>query len=164
MTILYSFPPIADAQARVLILGTMPGAASLEAGQYYAHPRNLFWPIMGELFGAGLDLPYAERLRILKAKHIAVWDVFAACVRAGSLDSAITQEVVNDFPAFFAAHPLIRLVVFDSGTAETAFNKIVRPTLAHLNLSYARVPSPSPAHAALSFEQKLERWRGVLNF
>ena len=106
------FPPIADAGATVLILGSMPGEESLRAGQYYAHPRNAFWPIMGDLFGAGPGLDYAARARVLKSNGIALWDVLASCARDGSLDSAIAGDSIlaNDFPAFFLAHPGIARV------------------------------------------------------
>jgi len=99
--IIRSFEPIATPNARVLILGSMPGVASLEAGQYYAHPQNAFWRIMGELVGAGLEKPYDERARILKANGVALWDVLQSCIRPGSLDSDIRDEVPNDFAAFF---------------------------------------------------------------
>ena len=107
MSLAQSFPPVADSSARVLILGSMPGAASLTAHQYYAHPRNAFWRIMGDLIGAGPDLPYAQRLERLKAAGIALWDVIAECHRPGSLDSAIVGEsvVANDFSAFFGRAP-----------------------------------------------------------
>jgi len=95
-----SFPPVATSEARVLILGSMPGIASLTAGQYYAHPRNAFWRIMGKLVGAGPENPYDERLRILKKGGIALWDVLDSCVRPGSLDANISNETPNDFAIF----------------------------------------------------------------
>jgi double-stranded uracil-DNA glycosylase len=162
MTRIESFPPIAARDARILILGTMPGIKSLKAGQYYAHPQNQFWRLMGDLVGAGRDLPYTERLKILKNKKIAVWDVFRCCIRSGSLDSKITDEVVNDFSKFFEKHPHIAHVFFDSGKAEHAYNKIVLPQVTHLSLKYIRIPSPSPAHASIKYEQKLKAWRQIL--
>ena len=95
-TAVCSFPPAFRTDARVLILGSMPGEASLAAGRYYAHPRNAFWPIMGALFGAGAELPYDQRLARLNAAGVALWDVIARCRRPGSLDSAIEDSVPND--------------------------------------------------------------------
>ena len=159
--ILRSFAPVAAADARILILGSMPGVASLEAGEYYAHPRNAFWPIMGALFGAGPHLPYAERVTALKTSGIAVWDVLQACERQGSLDSNIRAEVTNDFAAFFAAHPAIRRIGLNGGKAAASFRKYA----AHRLLANAEVhvlPSTSPAHAARSFEVKCDLWRAAL--
>lgn len=156
---IFSFPPVARSDARVLILGSMPGKASLDAQQYYAHPRNLFWPIMGALCGAGLDKPYPMRLQILQENHMALWDVLHGCVRNGSLDSAITDEVPQDFAAFFKAHPHITHIFLNGGKAAQAFKRHVKNYPAHLVLT--QLPSTSPAHAALSFEKKLERWRAI---
>lgn len=163
MTEVFSFPPIAQADARVLILGSMPGKASLEANQYYAHPRNMFWPIMGELVGAFPALDYAERTRSLTANGIALWDVLKSCHRPGSLDADIDKStmVANDFAAFFAAHPHINRVFFNGATAEQAFRRYVLPTIETKSLMLHRLPSTSPAHAALSYHQKLESWRVI---
>jgi TDG/mug DNA glycosylase family protein len=160
--IVRSFPPIAAPGARLLILGSMPGIASLEAGQYYAHPRNAFWPIMGHLFGATPDLPYAERVARLQALGVAVWDVLQLCVREGSLDSNIRDEVPNDFAAFFAAHPGIVRILLNGGKASASFRKHA----AHLvppGVMAVTVPSTSPAHAARSLEQKFVLWRAALD-
>ena len=160
------FPPIADARARVLVLGTLPGRKSLEMQQYYAQPHNAFWRIMGQLCGAEQSLPYAARLERLRRARIAVWDVLAAGEREGSLDSAIVPSsiVVNDFAAFFARHPRIALVCFNGNTAAALFRRKVLPTLAPepAALPTHVLPSTSPAYASLRFEQKLERWSTVL--
>ena len=160
-----SFPPIENARARVLILGSMPGGASLAAGQYYAHPQNLFWPIMGDLLGAGPGLSYAARTRLLKANGIALWDVLESCVREGSLDSAIEEATiaVNDFAGFYRAHPRIERVFFNGAKAEASYRRYVIPLLASSGLAveYLRLPSTSPAHAALSFEMKRKAWSVV---
>jgi double-stranded uracil-DNA glycosylase len=162
MTALRSFPPIANARARVLILGSMPGEASLAAGRYYAHPRNLFWPIMGALFDAGPDHDYEVRVARLQSARVAVWDVLASCVRPGSLDAAIDRSSAqpNDFPSFLAAHPGIGRVFFNGGMAEQSFRRLVLPHLPSVPPLH-RLPSTSPAHAARSFEQKLAEWRVV---
>ena len=164
--LLEGFPAIADANARVLILGSMPGEASLEAAQYYAHPRNAFWWIMGELFGAGLDVAYPERGRILKRNGVAVWDVLKHCHREGSLDTAIEANscVHNDFESFFQMHQKIHVVFFNGGEAEKQFRRHVLPGLVDAPsnpLRYHRLPSTSPANARLTREQKLEAWRIV---
>ena len=158
-----SFPAVYRADARVLILGSMPGEASLAAAQYYAHPRNAFWPIMGTLFGAGADLPYAQRLERLTGAGVALWDVIARCVRAGSLDSAIAHDSIepNDFAALFAACPHIGHVFFNGAAAETAFRRHVRLAPAIPQPRFTRLPSTSPAHAARSFETKLAAWQLV---
>lgn len=155
-----SFPPIAAPGARVLILGSMPGVASLEAGQYYAHPRNAFWPIMGRVFGAGPDMPYADRIRHLLLCGVAVWDVLQACVREGSLDANIRNEVPNDFLTFFAAQPGIVRVLLNGGKAAASFRRHVALPA---GVQAIQVPSTSPAHAARSFDEKLSLWRAALD-
>ncbi len=159
-----SFPPIADRRARILILGSMPGKASLAAGQYYAHPQNGFWPIMGALIGAGANLPYLSRTAALKAAGIALWDVLASCERESSLDADIRQEsmVANDFTGFFAGHPKIAAVFFNGGMAETCFRRHVAPFVDCTALHLQRLPSTSPANASYSRDRKLAAWRGAL--
>ncbi len=159
--IVRSFAPVSAPDACVLILGSMPGTASLQAGQYYAHPRNAFWPIMGALYGAGPDLPYADRAAKLKGEGVAVWDVLQTCLREGSLDSNIRGEVPNDFATFFAAHPGIRRIGLNGGKAAASFRKYA----GRLCLQGAEVhvlPSTSPAHAARGFEEKCAIWRAAL--
>jgi len=156
-----SFPPIAAPDARILILGSMPGEASLQANQYYAHPHNAFWRIMGELIGAGPDIVYEQRVQILEDHGIAVWDVLASCVRPGSLDSNIRDEVPNDFAAFFASHPRITHIGLNGGKAAASFKRhAVRHCPAHVIATV--LPSTSPAHAARSFAEKCELWRAAL--
>ena len=160
------FPPIADARARILVLGSLPGVKSLQMREYYAQPYNVFWRIMGELFGAGPALEYPARLVRLRAHGIAVWDVLAAGERAGSLDAAIVPAsiVVNDFNAFFERHRRIALIGFNGNTAAGLFRRKVLPGLAPKWAAIARqpLPSTSPAYASLRFEQKLARWAAVL--
>lgn len=161
-----SFPPAARADARVLILGSMPGQASLRAGQYYAHPRNLFWPFMGTLFGAGPVLPYGRRLQVLQVQGIAIWDVLAACERPGSLDGRIVRasEVANDFAAFRRQHPRLERIVLNGGKAAEAFERHVRRAQAAgvQDLTVIVLPSTSPANASQSVASKFERWRSAL--
>jgi double-stranded uracil-DNA glycosylase len=158
-----SFPPIESRAARVLVLGSMPGTASLKEGQYYAYPHNAFWRIMGALFGAGPDIAYEKRIVTLRRAGVAVWDVLASCARDGSLDSNIDEGsiVPNDFRWFFDAHPKVRHVFFNGTKAEASFNRYVRPNLREVNLHFARLPSTSPAHASLSLAHKLKAWRSV---
>jgi double-stranded uracil-DNA glycosylase len=160
------FPPIAAPDARVLILGSLPGQVSLARRQYYAQPHNAFWRIMGALFGAGAEVPYEERAARLIAHRIALWDVCKAAARSGSLDASIELDtvIVNDFRGFFRAHPAIEFVCTNGGTAHRLFRRRVLPELpATLRaLRIEPLPSTSPAHAAMRFEQKLDRWRTVL--
>jgi hypoxanthine-DNA glycosylase len=160
------FPPIADARARVLVLGSLPGVKSLEMREYYAQKYNAFWRIMGELCGAGPALEYPERLVRVRAHGIAVWDVLAAGEREGSLDSAIVRDsiVVNDFNGFFAQHRNLRRICFNGNTAAQLFRRHVLPRLVPEAAAIERavLPSTSPAYASLRFEEKLERWRAAL--
>jgi TDG/mug DNA glycosylase family protein len=159
MKLSQGFAPVALRNARILILGSMPGMASLEAAQYYAFPRNVFWKIMGDLFSAGPELDYPERLARLMRNHIALWDVIAACQRPGSLDSAISETglATNDFPAFLAQHPGIGHIYFNGQKAADLFRKKVVPTLAG-QYQYRTLPSTSPANAGKSYAGKLEAW------
>lgn len=164
---LQGFPPLAGADARHLILGSMPGRASLVAQQYYAHGQNAFWRIMGDLLGAGPDIPYVQRLEKLRAAGIALWDVIASCERPGSLDADIVGKTVraNDFAAFFAAHPAIVQVFFNGAAAEAAFRRHVLPDLPVLPgraLRLLRLPSTSPAHATLGYAGKLAVWSAII--
>jgi hypoxanthine-DNA glycosylase len=158
-------PPIADRYARVLILGSMPGEASLAAGEYYAFRHNQFWRIAGEIFGFEPDAPYARRKSALKKARVALWDVLESCVRPGSLDSAIRADSmrVNDFAAFLAAHRDIRRVCFNGRKAESAWRRHVAPTLPKTRrLEYRLLPSTSPAHAGMGYLAKLRVWRSAI--
>lgn len=163
MTAVTSFAPLARPSAKVLILGSMPGVASLAARQYYAHPRNAFWPIMASIAGFDAAAPYAARVEALTRCGFALWDVLQSCVRPGSLDSSIRagSRVPNDFAAFFSAYPGIRLVCFNGAEAQQSFARHVLPDLRVAGLRHVRLPSTSPAHA-LPFEAKLAAWRAAL--
>jgi hypoxanthine-DNA glycosylase len=160
------FPPIGDARARVLVLGSLPGRKSLEMQEYYAQPYNAFWRIMGALFGAGPELVYAARLERLRTHGVAVWDVLQAGEREGSLDSAIVPAsiVVNDFGAFFARHPRVRSICFNGRTAAGLYRRRVVPLLAPewAAVETRVLPSTSPAYASLTLEQKLALWSAAL--
>ena len=160
------FPAIASREARVLILGSMPGERSLAAGRYYAHPHNAFWHILGALCGFSPEAPYRERTRQLRAHGIALWDVLSSCERRGSLDSSIVRESIrtNDFATFLARHRRIDLVLCNGITAFTLFTTRVRPALQPPwnGLRCIRMPSTSPANAGQRVGQKLAAWRAVL--
>lgn len=162
MSHIHSFAPLAAPDATCLLLGSMPGKASLAAQQYYAHPRNAFWPLLTQLLALPASLAYAERCAALMQHRIAVWDVLHTCTRTSSLDSDIDPAsiVPNDFAAFFAAHPAIHTVFFNGGAAATIYRRHVLPTLPAGSAMLPRIqlPSTSPAHAALDFRQKLARW------
>lgn len=164
MTHCVGFPPVARADARVLILGTMPGVESLRQGQYYAHRANAFWRIMGELFGAGADLAYEQRLDALCDAGVALWDVCETARRSGSLDANIEQAQANDFACFFEAHPKIGKICFNGQHAAKLFRRDVAPCLGEETRALPQValPSTSPALARLRFEQKLALWRAAL--
>ena len=151
------FEPKATASARVLVLGSLPGEESLRRGEYYANPRNVFWRIVESLFGIPTHEPYNDRVRKLNEAGVALWDVCAAATRPGSLDHAIRRgsEVPNDFAAFLAAHPHIKLIAFNGAKAAALFRKLVGPCVA---VECIDLPSTSPAHAAMSFKEKLEQW------
>lgn len=161
---LVGFPPLAGRDARVLILGSMPGAASLAVGRYYAHPRNGFWPIMDALLGLPARASYAQRSRALARAGIALWDVVHSCVRDGSLDTSIEHGSVrvNDFARFFATHAGVRLICFNGTTAERLYLRWVAPEAYAPQVPRVRLPSTSPAHAARSLQVKLQIWRHAL--
>jgi len=161
--LLHSLPPVHHPAARVLILGSMPGAASLAAAQYYAHPRNLFWPLMADLIAFDPGAPYPARLQALKAAGIALWDVIGVCRRPGSLDARIDPRSieVNDFSTFFARHPQLTTVCFNGATAAASYRRLVLPRLDTRDLEYRQLPSTSPANAAMSASHKRTAWLGI---
>lgn len=160
-----SFPPISRRDARVLVLGSMPGERSLAAGQYYAHPANAFWPIVTTFCGLPADAGYAARTRALRAHGIALWDVLRTCERDGSLDASILADSIepNDFATFLRRHPRIVVVLCNGGTAHDLFVRRVVPRLdLDRELRVVRLPSTSPAHASLRPAAKQQRWHGAL--
>ena len=154
----HSFPPIVDASSRVLVLGTLPGEESLRRQEYYAHPRNLFWPIVFALFGATPPSAYCDRLSFVAGRHIALWDVCASGERLASADATIRAEVPNRIDELIAAHPKIRAVAFNGSGARRLHDR----HFARLpDLLYLALPSTSPAYASLGFAEKLASWRAL---
>jgi hypoxanthine-DNA glycosylase len=155
-----SFHALSLPSAKVLILGSMPGVASLGAQQYYAHPRNSFWPIMASIAGFDASAPYGVRVEALTRSGVALWDVLQSCVRPGSLDSSIQAgtRVPHDFAEFFRGHADIRLVCFNGAEAQKSYDRHVLPHLTIADVRYVRLPSTSPAHP-VAFERKLAVWR-----
>ena len=153
--------PIARNDAKILILGSMPGKASLGAERYYAHPQNVFWRIMGSLISLDPALPYANKLQALMSARIALWDVLHSCIREGSLDSHIeaASQIPNDFQSFFSDHSNITHVFFNGALAEQAYRKHVLGQIPAGNIEYLRLPSTSPANAAISYARKHEAWK-----
>lgn len=157
------FAPEVTPQTRILILGSLPGIASLKAGQYYAHPRNGFWPIMSELTGGDFaSAAYAERLRALKSYGVGLWDVLASAQRSGSLDAAIRSPEAADLVTLVSSLPDLQVVAFNGATAAKIGRRILSVKSGALEL--VELPSSSPAHAALSLAAKTEIWRERLGF
>src|SRR4051812_24365681 len=154
------FEAIAAPSAKALILGSLPGEESLRRGQYYANPRNVFWRIIESLFGIPREMPYEDRVRKLSEAGVALWDVCAAATRSGSLDQSIRRgtEVPNDFAAFLADHPHVKLICFNGAKAASVFRERVK---LNSTVQCVDLPSTSPAHAAMSFEEKLKRWEVI---
>jgi TDG/mug DNA glycosylase family protein len=165
LTRISGFPPVMDKFVRVLILGSMPGNASLAKNEYYGLPHNAFWRIMGDLFGASADLPYAERLKVLTDRGIALWDVLDSCYRPGSLDSAIDDRTAktNNFEILFRDHCTITHVFFNGKKAANLFAKRILPTIEDEQVAktFVTLPSTSPALASMTYEEKLDQWAVV---
>jgi hypoxanthine-DNA glycosylase len=152
--VLVGLPPVVSSSTRLLLLGSFPGEASLRAGQYYAHPRNQFWPLVSGLLGedlAGLD--YAVRLDRLRERGLGLWDVYASCQREGSLDSAIRDARFNDLAGLRAGLPALRGIGHNGGESARAMR-----FTASFGLPVFRLPSTSPANASWSLERKRAAW------
>lgn len=155
--LLQGIAPVADRRTRLLVLGSFPGVASLAARQYYAHPRNAFWPILGALWGLDFSgQPYRERLAELRRRGLGLWDVHARCRRAGSLDSAIEDAEPNDLEALIVGLPRLAAIAHNGGESARAMRLTRR-----FGLPVYRLPSTSPANASWSFERKLAAWHAV---
>lgn len=147
------------------MLGSMPGTESLRQQQYYAHPRNLFWPIMANLLGFSAEASYSAKLQALNTAGVALWDVIGHCQRSGSLDSAIRDEKVNDFTDFFNHHPHLQAVAFNGAKAWQSFNRhVLSKHAVPTELSLIKLPSTSPAYAAMGFSEKLAQWQQLKPF
>lgn len=164
-TTLHGLAPVIDARARVLILGSFPSAASLAAQQYYAHPQNQFWRVLGAVISLPLkEMDYPDRITAVQAAGIAIWDVFASCERAGSLDTAIRDAVPNPLaalkkcpPGRTALAPALRRICFNGRMAARRIREVEA-----MGFEAVVLPSTSPAHAGMTFEEKLARWRVAL--
>jgi TDG/mug DNA glycosylase family protein len=161
-----SFPAVIGAATRILILGSMPGVASLGAQQYYAHPQNHFWRITGTICGAGPELPYDQRLRAILGGGLGLWDVLQSCVRRGSLDTAIELDsaTANDLPALLRRAGGVMRLCCNGGMAYSALQRHFGRQLAREfpHLDVRRLPSTSPANASWSYARKLEAWAQAL--
>ena len=152
---LQGLAPVIARHTRLVVLGSFPGVASLKAQQYYAHPRNHFWPILSALWGVDLrPRPYAERIAFIRDKGLGLWDVYASCRREGSLDSAIEEAQLNDLPSLKRRAPQLQAMAHNGGESARSM-AITR----QLGLPVWRLPSTSPANASWSFERKLAAWR-----
>ena len=166
---LRGFAPVVGAKPRVLVLGSMPSEASLRAGEYYAHPRNRFWPVAARSLGFPEGLAYPERLEALKDGSVALWDAIGSCEREGSLDSAILRPECNPIDALLAAKPSIGRVLLNGGMAARMWDRFAAkiPAVADAvdsgRVEVVRLPSTSPANARFSLERLLEVWRPVLH-
>ncbi len=162
------FPAAAPADTRVLILGSFPGERSLQKKQYYAHPRNVFWQIMGELFQFDSTIAYQQRMSIVNAHKIGIWDVMQSCCRHGSLDSRIetTSIVANDFTHFFDCNPELRLIAFNGCKAESEFKKRILPKQGNLkkDIEMIRMPSTSPTMATMNYQEKYRAWSRIKKY
>ncbi len=156
--LLTGFPPVIDSRTEILILGSFPGVASLQAQQYYAHPRNQFWRLISALIAEDLvALSYADRLKKLLEHRIGVWDVIDVCAREGSLDSAIRDAQHNNFKVLKEQCPALRRIGFNGKTSGKQ-----APLFAAAGFETFILPSSSPAYAVMTFEQKLAVWRGIM--
>lgn len=157
MTRLIGLPPVIGPPTRLLVLGSFPGVASLQAGQYYGHPQNQFWKILSALWSVDLVArPYADRIEAARQRGLGIWDVYASCEREGSLDSAIRRPELNDLAGLLGACPQLRAIAHNGGESF----RHAKHTLA-LGLPVHKLPSTSPANAGWSFERKLAAWREV---
>jgi double-stranded uracil-DNA glycosylase len=156
-----SFGAVADAHTRLLVLGSLPGEESLRLGQYYGHPRNQFWRLMGAVLGQELEaLPYLERLEALQATGVGLWDVVRSAARKGSLDTHIREHEPNALEALVAELPELRAVAFNGGTALRLGRGLLDGVA---GVKIVGLPSSSPAHT-LAFERKLQAWLDLRTF
>lgn len=154
---LQGLPPVLGRATRLLVLGSFPGAASLRAQQYYAHPRNQFWPLLGALWGIDLvALPYAQRLDAVRERGLGLWDIYASCRREGSLDQAIEDAELNDLASLRHRAPQLQCVAHNGGESARAMKQV-----AALGYTVLKLPSTSPANASWNFERKRAAWQAA---
>jgi hypoxanthine-DNA glycosylase len=152
---LVGLAPVVSPATRLLVLGSFPSVASLQAQQYYAHPRNHFWPIVGTLLGVDLAaLPYEQRLAIARERGLGIWDTYAACQREGSLDASIQKAEFNDLAGLVQGLPLLRGIAHNGSESARGMK-----FTASFGVPVFRLPSTSPANASWHFERKLQAWR-----
>lgn len=161
-----SLSPIITERTSVLVLGSMPGELSLRLGQYYAHPRNRFWSVMGELLGFQPSSSYAVRRNALEGAGVGLWDVISTCERSGSLDGAIVRgsEIPNELAVLAQSHPRIKAWAFNGEKAFAIFSKLVAATVQSLDLDLIRLPSTSPANASWPITKLVAEWRRITPF
>ena len=166
VTEVQSFGPVIGRDPQVLILGSMPGLASLDAAQYYAHPRNAFWPIMDQLFGIDASADYDIRIQQVSRQPVILWDTLRSCRRPGSLDSNIdiVSAQPNDFRGLMQRYHEIRAICFNGAASEKYFRRLVAPELELGAIKMLRLPSTSPANAGMVYAEKLNAWRRLLDF
>jgi hypoxanthine-DNA glycosylase len=155
--IIFSFTPVIDKKARILILGSMPGSISLAKKEYYANPNNQFWPLIYAIFGVQPDSHYADRKAFLKSRKIALWDVIHKCERADSSDAKIMRPVVNDFDNLLRRYPDIKFLFFNGKKAESVFQHKVNDSIKN-KVSLYTLPSSSPANARVNLDTKIKAW------
>lgn len=167
MSLVHSFEPVVGRNPRVIILGSMPGVISLQSVQYYAHPRNIFWPILAELFSIKIDCSYQERVQQVSDLPLILWDTLKSCDRNGSLDSSILKSDLeaNDICSLLKRYSTIKAIAFNGAASEKYFKQLVKPQLTEYSaLTLMKMPSTSPANAGMKFDQKLELWKRLLDF
>lgn len=167
MSVVHSFEPVIGTHPKILILGSIPGVQSLQASQYYGNPRNVFWPIMDNLFGIDASQPYAQRIKQLSQLPIILWDIIKVCHRAGSLDSNIQQHTLeaNNILVLLQEFLTITLIAFNGAAAEKHFIKLAKPLLPeNSNINLIRLPSTSPANASMTFAEKITCWQRLLDY
>ncbi|MFT5656778.1 MAG: TDG/mug DNA glycosylase family protein [Gammaproteobacteria bacterium] len=167
MARVHSIEPIIGRNPRIIILGSMPGIISINAAQYYANPRNMFWAVLAELFGIDTDCSYQARVEQIRELPIILWDTLKACHREGSLDSKIlnTEIEANDIVGLLEQHQSVQAIVFNGAASAKYFDRLITPHMpAKRNIELLKMPSTSPANAGMGFDQKIESWKELLRF
>ncbi|ASN06666.1 DNA-deoxyinosine glycosylase [Virgibacillus necropolis] len=164
-TKLIGLNPIISDNPKILIVGSMPSAISLENQQYYGNPRNHFWDILYELFNQKALIDYQDKTKFVKQNHLALWDVIGACYRKGSLDSNITEEEPNDIPGLLKIHPTIRLIACNGTKSfQTLRKNVGKDELNHVDVIKLPSTSPIPGRYTKTFAGKVEEWKQILGY